>query len=97
MRDDNAAPGPQRGCLLDDLLYYWRNWPLQGLKTRNPSLLSLSNHPLRIIAGEWMVYLQVLYHSPKQYEFKSDTIPVALEQINILYADLFSLQEWGPT
>ena len=95
MLNENAASGPQRGCLLDDLLFYWSNRPLQGLNTTAPSLLLLSTYPLRIIAAEWMVYLQVMYHSPKQYEFRSDTISAALEQINILYADLSSLQKWG--
>ena len=91
----NSGPRLERHSLLEDLLFYWRNGQPQGLDLNGPTLISLSQYPLRIIAAEWMVYLELMYHSTKQYEFTPGTIPTALEQISTLYADLSNLQKWG--
>ena len=90
-----SKPGPQRRSLLEDLIFYMRSDQSYKIEKDAPSLLSLSNYPLRIAAAEWMVYLRVMYHSTKQYEFTPGTISAALEQISTLYADLSSLQKWG--
>lgn len=87
--------GPKRRSLREDLIFYWCNGEPQGLDLDAPTLVSLSQYPLRIIAAEWMVYLQVIYHTTKQYEFTPDTVSAALEQISTLYTNLSELQKWA--
>jgi len=91
----SARSKPERRSLLEDLVFYWRNGQPQGFDSNTLTLVSLSQYPLRIVAAEWMVYLQVMYHSTKQYEFTPGTISAALEQISVLYADLSDLQKWA--
>lgn len=93
----NSRSEPERRSLLEDLVFYWRNGQpqAQGFDSNTPTLVSLSQYPLRIVAAEWMVYLQVMYHSTKHYEFTPGTISAALEQISVLYADLSGLQKWA--
>ena len=67
----------------------------QGFDIHCPSLFSLSSYPLRMIAAEWMTYLELMYHSIKQYEYSPDTTLAALDQITILSADIHALQQWA--
>ena len=60
-----------------------------------PTLFSLSYYPLRIIAAEWMTYLELMYHSIKQYEYSPDTVLASLGHIAILTADIYTLQQWA--
>ena len=48
-----------------------------------------------MIAAEWMTYVELMYHSIKQYEYSSETTLAALGQIAILSADMQSLQQWA--
>ena len=59
-----------------------------------PSLLSLSYYPLKIISAEWMTYLELLYHSIKQYEYSPGNAQPAMAQIALLNADIYALQQW---
>ena len=59
-----------------------------------PSLFSLSYYPLKIIAAEWMTYLELMYHSFKQYEYSRSNGQLAIEQITLLNADIYALQQW---
>ena len=60
----------------------------------SPTLFSVSSYPLRMIAAEWMAYLEVMDHSIKQYEYSPNTCPAALEQIAALNGDIYTLQQW---
>ncbi|KAG7001407.1 hypothetical protein G7Y79_00032g067600 [Physcia stellaris] len=90
-----AGPRLERRSLLEDLIFYWCNAKPRCLNIEAPTLIALSQYPLRIVAAEWMVYLEVMYHSTKQYEVRIGTIPAALEQMANLYADLSNLQRWA--
>ena len=48
-----------------------------------------------MIAAEWMTYIELMYHSIKQYEYSPDTALAALGQITILSADMHALQQWA--
>ena len=61
---------------------------------KRPTLCALSIYPLKMIAAEWMTYLELMHHSIKQYEFSSTSAPVGLEQIQLLNADIRTLQQW---
>ena len=60
-----------------------------------PTIFSLSYYPLKIIAAEWMTYLELMYHSIKQYEYSPDTVLAALGQIATLNTDIYTLQRWA--
>lgn len=93
---DNPVPesGPGRRSLLEDLEFYWSNGQPHGLDVNRPTLASLAYYPLRIIAAEWMTYLEVMYHSTKQYEYVPNASHGPMEQLAILYANLSALQQW---
>ena len=60
-----------------------------------PSLLSLSYYPLKMVAAEWMTYLELMYHSIKQYEYSPGNARPAMAQIALLNADIYALQQWN--
>ena len=60
-----------------------------------PTVFSLSSYPLRMIAAEWMTYLELMCHVIKRYEYSPDTALAALEQITTLSADMHTLQQWA--
>lgn len=47
-----------------------------------------------MIAAEWMTYLELMYHSIKQYEYYPGNVQHAMGQITILIADIYALQQW---
>ena len=94
-RDESSEHDLGRRSLFEDLVLHWTREQPSGFTVSDPTLVSLSYHPLRVIAAEWMTYLQVMYHSTKQYEFTPGTISAALQQIADLYTDLSALQKWA--
>lgn len=48
-----------------------------------------------MIAAEWVVYAELMYHGIKQYEYSPDTALAALGEINVLIADMHSLDQWA--
>jgi hypothetical protein len=75
---------------LEDVLQYWeRNVPAQ-FDARNPTLRSLAYYPLRIVAAEWVKYVEVMQHCIKLYEYKGNELP-DLDKFN---KDLRELQGW---
>lgn len=93
---DSPVPdfGPGRRSLLEDTIFYWSNGLPQEFDVKSPTLVSLSYYPLKIIAAEWMTYLEVIYHSTKQYEYVLNAIHAPMEQMAILHTDLSALQKW---
>lgn len=94
---DNPAPesGPGRRSLLEDIRFYWSSGQPQGFDVNRPTLTSLSYYPLKIIAADWMTYLEVMYHSTKQYEYVPNANHGPMKQMEKLYADLSALQKWS--
>lgn len=93
--DIDPASGPIRASPLESFLYYWGLERPQGFDTKCPTLFSLSYYPLRIIAAEWLVYLELMYHSMKQSEYSPETAQATLGQIAILNDDIYTLQKWA--
>lgn len=81
--------------MLEDLIFYWSNQRPPAFDMVHPTLFSLSYYPLRIIAAEWKVYLEVMYHSTKHYEYNPNRHPHALVQLATLTSDLSALQKWA--
>jgi hypothetical protein len=83
----NGITVPQalkRQSMLEDILYYWARSTLPELSRNDPYLLPLCYFPLRIIVGEWMIYLTLLHHSIRHYEYSVDGLEgdVILSQNN---------------
>ncbi|KAL8953332.1 MAG: hypothetical protein Q9222_000794 [Ikaeria aurantiellina] len=74
--------------------YFTWKWP-PYFNLQRPSLVSVAYYPLKIIAAEWMIYLEVVHRLVKKYEYRPDSFPLALEQILLLNADLYALQRWS--
>ena len=91
----DTDPGPPKSSLLETIEYYMSIDQSSGTNMECPSLLALSYYPLRIIAAEWTIYLELMFHSIKQYEYSPTTIGTSVEQIAVLNADIRSLQRWA--
>lgn len=87
--------GPTRSSPLESLAFYWNLEHPHGFNLNGPTLFSISNYPLRMIAAEWMTYLELMYHSIKQYEYSPNNAVAAIGQIEILNADMYALQQWA--
>ena len=93
--DACPGPGPSRSSPLDSLISFWRVQNSPGFDVKSPTLLSLSSYPLRMIAAEWTLYVELMYHSIKSYEYSSENTLAALGQITNLSADIQSLSKWA--
>ncbi|KAL8712684.1 MAG: hypothetical protein Q9220_003216 [cf. Caloplaca sp. 1 TL-2023] len=94
---DSEDPETQLGpnSTLENIAFYLaREWP-PNMDLQQPSLASVAYYPLKIIAAEWMIYLEVVHRLVKKYEYRPDSFPLALEQVSILNADLYALQRWS--
>jgi hypothetical protein len=85
---------PLRHGLLDDLMYYWGQEQPGCFNRDDPTLLSLSYYPLRIVAAEWANYVSVMHYSIREYEYSIDEPPVLFQKLDKLNSDLRSLQSW---
>jgi len=89
-----STSGPSPSSARENLIWYWSHvQPLQS-DAKGLPLFLIAYHPLRMVAGEWMIYLELMFHSVKQYEYSPVTIPAALEQITTLHTDIHSIQRW---
>ena len=93
---DKLSPetGPPRSSPLESLIFYWVIKQPEGFDVTCPSLFSFSYYPLKIVAAEWMTYLELMYHSIKQYEYSPGNAQPAMGQITLLNADVYALQRW---
>ena len=87
--------GPWRRSLLEDMIFYWSNEQPHGFDVNDSTLISLSYYPLKVVAAEWMTYLEVLYHSIEKYEYDLSAVSASIEKLAVLYIDLHALQKWG--
>ena len=90
----DSASGPIRSSPLESVVFYCGVEQSQGFDRNCPTLFSISNYPLRIIAAEWITYLELMYHSIKQYEYSPNNAVAAIAQIANLNADIYALQQW---
>lgn len=93
--DLDSKLGPVRSSPLETIVFYLVTQQLQGFDKNHPTLLSISYYPLEIVAAEWMVYLELMYHNIKQYEVLRDSVITSTENITSLSADIHDLQQWA--
>jgi hypothetical protein len=60
----------------------------------HPTLLSIANYPLKIVAGEWMTYVEAMASTIELYEY-STAITAGTDILSHLDSDLRSLEAWG--
>jgi len=75
---------------LEDILQYWERDSPAYFDAKDPTLRSLAYYPLRIVAAEWVKYVEVMQHCMKLYEYKGNQLP-DLDKFNM---DLRELQGW---
>jgi hypothetical protein len=85
----NLTSQPPAGPLEDIIQYWERNSPAH-FDAEDPTLRSLAYYPLRIVAAEWVKYVEVMQHCMKLYEYKGNALP-DLDKFNM---DLRELQGW---
>ncbi len=94
---DNTNPETSlpRSSTLESLIFYWNLRQPPGFDVNCLSLFSFSYYPLKMIAAEWMTYLELIYHSMKQYECSPGNTQPAMKQIELLNANIYALQQWS--
>lgn len=94
---DNNDPetGPPRSSPLESFIFYWSLKQPPGFDVNCPTLFALSYYPLKMIAAEWITYLELMYHSIKPYEYSPSNAKPVMGQIAILNADIYALQQWA--
>ena len=96
-QDDDRANEfePFRHGLMEDLMYYWSIKLPECFDSKEPSLMSFSYYPLKIIAAEWVKYLALMHRSIKQYEYSNrDDAQNFLDDLEKLNSDMRALQSW---
>jgi len=79
-----------RRSVFEDIIGYWeRNTP-DAFNPDDPTLQSLAYYPLRIVAAEWVKYVEVMQHCIKLYQYDDKQAPT-LDKIN---HDIRELQGW---
>lgn len=77
----------------DKLIYYWSKQFRDLIDTQDISVRSLAYHPLRVIAGEWSNYIELLGFGLKQDEItrlSAETARDRFDQINATLSYLAS-------
>lgn len=74
--------------MLQSILHYYQNLP-PNFDPANPSILQLSYYPLKIVAAEWMVYIQLMSCCVKTYEYSFKSCEHRSTE-----ADVIDLQRW---
>ena len=95
--DDDRANEfePFRHGLMEDLTYYWSTKLPECFDSKQPSLMSVSYYPLKIIAAEWVKYLALMHRSIKQYEYSNrNDAQNFLGDLEKLNSDMRALQIW---
>ncbi|KAI4143272.1 MAG: hypothetical protein LQ340_007059 [Diploschistes diacapsis] len=85
---------PLKAGMADDLINYWSLSLPPQMETARPSVLSIAYYPLRIIAAEWIKYVEIMRQSVKQYEYQINNIPNLAKMLERFDSDLKALQSW---
>ena len=93
--DGYPGSGPIKSSPLEAYTFYWEVQNPPGFDVDCPTLLSLSSYSLRMVAAEWMLYVELMYHGIKSYEYSSENTLAALGQITVFSADMQSLSKWA--
>lgn len=85
---------PGRVSRLEDLVYYWQKNRPPAFDSANPTLLSLTYYPSKIVVAEWVCYVAVMSNSIKQYEYTTEASEKG-DRLEGIDSDLRSLEVWG--
>jgi hypothetical protein len=94
---NNPSINLNRNSMLDAVSLYWEKGYPPAFNTADPTLLSLCYHPLKIVASEWMTYLEVMFHAIKKYEYSPDKLKgkdSIEKEVQKMHGDLKSVQAW---
>lgn len=83
-----------RLAMLDDLVHNWRIGLPPHMDVDKTSILDISYFPFRIIAAEWVKYVEVMSLSVKKYEYQVDDIRDLAHVLERFDSDLKALQSW---
>jgi Mg2+ and Co2+ transporter CorA len=72
------------------VIQYWEQNIPACFDPENPTIQSLAYYPLRIVAAEWVKYVDVMHTCIKQLEYQGNQLP-DLTKFNM---DLHELQAW---
>ncbi|KAI1439367.1 hypothetical protein F5Y02DRAFT_426302 [Annulohypoxylon stygium] len=84
-KDDNVPP---KSSIPKSVLHYYRSLP-PNFDPVNPSLMVLSYYPLKIVAAEWMIYVQLMSCYVKFYEYSFGSGEHRSTEV-----DIIELQRW---
>ncbi|KAM3086319.1 hypothetical protein ACMFMG_000455 [Clarireedia jacksonii] len=84
---------PGRLSHFEDLIFYWTKKSPSSFELGSPNLLSVGYYPLKIVAAEWVKYIECLDRNVMLYEY-STTNPVQNQGFTKLDLDLRSMQTW---
>jgi len=73
---------------------YWTMNVPASFNPKDPTLVSLSYYPLRVVAAEWVKYVAVMHNSIKQYEYSHENVSNFPNELDKLNSDLRDLQSW---
>jgi Mg2+ and Co2+ transporter CorA len=85
---------PGRLSLFDDLIYYWTKERPPVFNPASLTLASLSYYPLKIVAAEWMSYINLLAYSVENYECSIEGLPISATELPKLESYIRHLQSW---
>lgn len=89
--EEPAIPYHPQG-MFDDLQRYWAHECPPSFDRENPSIQSLANYTLHVVAAEWTKYVALMQQCLKQYEYNHDQLPaLSLDKFD---RDLRELQSW---
>jgi hypothetical protein len=58
---------------MEDLILHWSQKRPPSFNVHNPRLISMTYYPLKIVAAEWVRYVNVLSLCMKHYEYSTGT------------------------
>jgi Mg2+ and Co2+ transporter CorA len=90
---DDQVAHPIQDSILENLVFYWSQTRPPSFNHHSPSLLSITYYPLKIVAAEWVRYIEVLELCMKHYEYSAGT-QLGAKILARLDSDLRDLQAW---
>jgi hypothetical protein len=79
-----------RGSLFEETVNFWQHDYPHGFNMDDPSPQLLACYTVRVVAAEWVKYVEVMRHCMKLYRHVEMGVPT----LEIIKCDLHSLQGW---
>jgi hypothetical protein len=82
--------GKNRGSLFEEIVNFWQHDYPHGFNMNEPSVQILACYALRVVAAEWVKYVEVMRHCIKLYRH----VEMGAPTLEIINYGLHSLQGW---